>query len=312
MTDIDLSGVAPLRRAETRRRIEVIRKYLGIAKPSATDREAAANDLGIGTQQFMNLVRAWSLNGSATAIAKAGANAGDSRPPRNRGLPPSSRAAAEEALRGLPVSASHKAAIAAVHAICELNGTRPPSDSMVSYLRLAVRRSGAVATEEPGVVIGRATAALPMIGLGDMTLPELVMAVSKADGSIISVALIRPGDPAPDGFAASARARDLARLGSVTIGADDETLAAAFPNAEIVSRFTASRLLARLIGRGIDRVRLTYGPLASTDPNRSLRAKADAPLDRREAIDTVIAALNAHNSARNAPEACVVDPYPVS
>lgn len=309
MSEIDFTGVAPLRRAETRRRIQVIRNYLGIAKPSTADREAAARGLGIGTQQFMNLVRAWRLNGSAAAIANAGTNAGEARRPRKRGLPPSTRAAAEDALRHLPPTASHKTAIAAVHAMCERRKTRPPSDSMVSYLRLAVRRSGALVDGGPGLVIGRAIAALPMLERGEIVLPEILVAVNNANGSIVSAALLPPGDPASTDLAAALR-RDPPVRGSVTIGADDEALAWMFPNAEIVSRFAAGRLLAKLLGRGIDRVRLSYGPLASTDPNRPLRAKADAPLDRREALETVTAALNAHNAARKTPASCVIDAYP--
>lgn len=244
-------------------------------------------------------------------MAKAGANAGEARRPRKRGLPLSTRAAAEDALRGLPASASHKAAIAAVHAMCERRRTRPPSDSMVSYLRLAVTRSGTVAGGDPGLVIGRAIAALPMLELGMMTLPEIVVTVSNADGSIIAAALLVPGEPAPAELATAAIGRDPPMRGPVAIGADDEALAATFPNAEIVSRFAAGRLLSRLIGRGVDRVRLSYGPLASTDPKRTLRAKADAALDRREALASLTAAIRAHNATRGAPDPIIIDTYPV-
>lgn len=308
MSEIDFSGVDPLRLAGTRRRIEVVRNYLSIKKPRATDREAAARTLGIGPQQFMNLVRAWRLQGSAAAIANAGAQAGGPRTPRKRGLPPLSRAAAEEALRDLPASATHKAAIAAVHALCEQRGTRPPSDSMISYLRLTVRRSGTAADGEPGIVIGRAIAGLPMLEVGAVTLPELVIVASTADGRVISSALLAPRDAAPADIAIAVGAENAALAGPVTIGVDDEALAATFPLAKVVSRFAAGRILAKAIGRGIDGVRLSYGPLASSDPKRLLRAKADEPLTREDALAALMTAMIAHNAARGAPPPHVDDP----
>lgn len=316
MSEIDFSGVDPLRLTGTRRRIEVVRNYLSIKKPTAADREEAARMLGIGPQQFMNLVRAWRLQGSAVAIAKAGGQSGAPRPPRKRGLPQPTRAAAEEALRDLPASATHKAAIAAVHALCERRGTRPPSDSMISYLRLAVRRSGIAADGEPGVVIGRAIAGLPMMEVDATTLPELVIAASTADGRVIAAALLAPGDAAPGEIATAVSAETPALPGPLTIGADDKTLAAKFATARVVSRFAAGRLLAKAIGRGIDGVRLSYGPLASRDPKRLLRAKADEPLTIGDALAVLTTAMIAHNAARGAPPPRVDDPrqsdYPAS
>lgn len=312
MLKIDLSGVAPLRRAETRRRIQVIRDYLNIEKPGGLDRKNAAASLGLGTQQFTNLVTAWRLHGTAVAIAKAGANAGASRPPRKQGLPSSTRAAAEEALRSLPASASHKEAITAVRTLCELRGTRPPSDSMVSYLRLAVRHSGTAADGNPGLVIGRAIAALPTLDNGHMSLPELVIAVNSGDGSIISAAMIRQGKPSPKDFEKATNASVTTVTGPVTIGADDAVLAATLPKAKIVSRFAAGRLLAKALGRGVGGVRLSYGPLASTDPKRSLRAKADEPLDPRDTLETLREAMTAHNAARGMPSPWVTDTKPAS
>ena len=298
MTEIDLSGVAPLRRAETRRRVQVIREYLGILKPTAADRDAAAQKLGLGTQQFMNLVRAWRLHGSAAAISKAGANAGAPRSTRRRGLPPATRAAAEAALRALPPNATHKEAIAAVHAMCGRRNTRPPSNSMISYLRLAIRRREPTAGGEPGVVIGRAIAALPIVVREGVVLPEIAVAASCSDGRVIAAMIVDKGAGPPEAFKAAASAWSAVLSEPVTIGADDEALAALFKNPTIVSRFSASRLLAKALGRGIDGIRLSYGPLSSTDPKRALRATADEPLEKHDAIVTLEAAVTAHNSPR--------------
>lgn len=297
MSEIDLSGVAPLRRAETRRRIIIIQEYLSLTNPKAEDRTAAAESLGVGTQQFMNLVRAWRLHGEANAIAKAGAKAGAPRRPRKRGLPPSTRTAAEDALRALPASASHQEAIAAVHAMCRQRETRTPSDSMISYLRLAIRQSGEVVGGEPGLVIGRAIVGLPMLESRVLTLPEIVLGVDGSDGRIVAAALVRPGACAPKDFASAVCAAG-PNSDSVRIGSDDAMLAEALSHAQIISRFASGRLLAKVLGRGVQGVRLSYGPLASTDPKRALRAKADSPLDLRETLETLEAVLSAHNASR--------------
>lgn len=296
--DIDLSRVAPLRRAEVRRRISVIRRYLDIVKPSEADRAAAANALGIGVQQFMNLVRAWAAHGEAVAIAKAGRNAGASRSPRRRGLPLATRTAAEGALRDLPRSASHKEAIAAVRAACQRHRTRPPSDSMVSYLRLELRRKSPPADGAAGLLIGRAIASLPVLTGTEMALPEVALAIDLSDGTVVAAAIVKSDGAPLRHFALSVAEAAAGKSGAVTVGADDQALAATLPGSQTVSRFAAGRQLAKAIGRGIGAVRLTYGPLASTDPRRQLRAQADAPLSMADAEAAITTAVTIHNSAR--------------
>jgi hypothetical protein len=294
---IDLSGVAPLRRAETRRRVGAIRAYLQIPEPTDADRAAAAASIGLGVQQFMSIVRAWTIHGEATAIAKAGVNAGAPRAVRHRGLPAATRAAAEDALRALPRSASHREAIQAVQAACRRRRTRPPSDSMVSYLRMRLRRSRGSSNGMTGLLIGRATAALPIQTKGDLALPEIALAVDQASGTIVAAAIVdgetrRP----PASFVTAVRKAAAEINGSITVGSDDDSIGELLSDHRAVSRFTAGRLLAKAIGRGIGGVRLAFGPLASTDPSRAIRAKADQPLDPEEAALVLHAGVAAHNA----------------
>lgn len=296
---IDFRGVAPLRFAETRRRIKAIRSYLGIAAPTDDDRVAAAASIGIGVQQFMSLVRAWAVHGEAVAIAKAGANAGSPRAARRGGLPQASRDAAEGALLALPPSATHKDAIAAVHAACRRRRTRVPSDSMVSYLRMNLRRSGETADGERGLLIGRATAALPTVTNGNLSLPEVALAIDGRSGTIVAAGIVDGATGRPSASFTAAVLKAAGRTtGVVTVGYDDAAIAASIPNARTVSRFTAGRQLARVLGRKLGVVRLAYGPLASTDPRRALRAKADEPLDPSETADVLANAVADHNAAR--------------
>jgi hypothetical protein len=169
---------------------------------------------------------------------------------------------------------------------------------MISYLRLAIRRREPTAGGEPGVVIGRAFAALPIVDQKGVILPEIVVAASCSDGRAIAAAIVDKSAAFPDEFKAAASVWAAAAPAPVTIGADDEALATLFNNPRIVSRFSASRLLAKALGRGIDGIRLSYGPLSSTDPKRVLRATADEPLEKHDAIVTLEAAVTAHNSAR--------------
>ena len=57
-------------------------------------------------------------------------------------------------------------------------------------------------------------------------------------------------------------------------------------------------MLANAFGRNVCGVRLTYGPLASRDPKRALRAKEDEPLDLAEAGAVLSAEVAAHNASR--------------
>ncbi|WP_394651990.1 hypothetical protein [uncultured Sphingomonas sp.] len=67
----DLTFVAPERRAEVRRRIAVIERF--IAAPGRTAAEACAAELGLRPAQFYNLVRAWRETARPKAIMGPGA-----------------------------------------------------------------------------------------------------------------------------------------------------------------------------------------------------------------------------------------------
>lgn len=68
--DDDLSLVAPHRRAEVRRRLMAVRRY--DAKPTRTEGEAIAAELGISLDTLYVLVRTWRRTGRADALLGAG------------------------------------------------------------------------------------------------------------------------------------------------------------------------------------------------------------------------------------------------
>ncbi|MDG5746878.1 hypothetical protein P8Q88_01695 [Qipengyuania sp. XHP0207] len=57
LPDVDLSGIAPELRPVVRRRLQAIRKFE--REPGRAHAQELARDLGLGTAQFYNLVKAW-------------------------------------------------------------------------------------------------------------------------------------------------------------------------------------------------------------------------------------------------------------
>ena len=68
MTDVDLSDVPPLLRAQVRRRIRAIRQYLSPTKPTTHTARYFANRLEMSEASFRNLVTAWRRYGKASAL----------------------------------------------------------------------------------------------------------------------------------------------------------------------------------------------------------------------------------------------------
>lgn len=294
----DLTEVDPLRLAEVRRRIEVIEAYLAAGDHGPEARLEAARRVGVGPPQFMNLVRAWQAGRTPGALSSAGGRVSKPRGVRAGGLPPTTREAAEEALKRLPADASHKDAVAAVFRLCDRRRTRRPSTSMVAYLRKSIRQRIAARGGSTDIVVARAVAALPVEARDRLLLPELALAVRIGDGAVLAAG-VDLGDGMPAGFG-----RALTRLNAggatVTSGPDDAAAADAILAARhrSVSRFSAGRLLAKALGGGIGSVALGYNPRSSLTPASLLQADADRPLTRLDAVDVLTTALAEHNSRR--------------
>ena len=61
-SDDDLGSIAPERRAETARRIAILDRYGAIAMPDAEDDARHAEEMGVGTGQFLRIARIWRLH----------------------------------------------------------------------------------------------------------------------------------------------------------------------------------------------------------------------------------------------------------
>lgn len=68
---IDMTGVPPARRAETTRRIGIVRRYLAIALPTEEDDRRFAHELGLSIDMLLRLAEAWRKHGKASAMPGA-------------------------------------------------------------------------------------------------------------------------------------------------------------------------------------------------------------------------------------------------
>lgn len=299
----DLTGIDPLRWAEVTRRIEAIEAYLALPFPTADDRAAAARSVGLGAPQFMNLVRAWQVSRRPDAIASTGGRTRTPRGPRSGGLPPATRAAAEEAIAALPVNASHREAIRAVAKLCAQRRTRPPSDGMVAYIRMSLLNRIVGGAGPSHLVIGRAIVAMPVRIDDRLILPELLIAVDLRDGAVRAAALALGDGPSPS-FREELGRLDMTGIELLVETVEDReiSMAVVAEDRDLRTRFSTGRMLAKTLGSGIGPVDLIYSPRTKLTPERILRAGADEPLSPADAAIVLQAALAEHDRRRGAGE----------
>lgn len=302
MTEIDLTGVPPSQRVETRLRVIVIRDYLRIENPQFKDKAKAAAKLNIRIKQFNNLVKAWLLHGEAHAVAKASENPdGPFEAPlkaQNYNIPLTTKIATEDAIYALPVFATNQETIAAVHAMCELRDTPIPTIEMICYLQQIIM-SYKICLREKGFIIGRLLVGHPTFENTALPLSEIALAANKSDGRIIAAELVRSADCVSKDFASAVRAV-VRKNQQVTIGLDDKVLRDSFIKSRIVSSHSASKILNKILGRHIYDFSLSYKTIASIPQNQDFLTQAYRPPDPQE-IEMLEAALKGHNARRKAP-----------
>ncbi|KQN26046.1 hypothetical protein ASE86_07745 [Sphingomonas sp. Leaf33] len=295
----DLTGVAPLRLAEIRRRVEVVKSYLAIATPDDHARRTHALALGLSVNQFLALVRAWREHGRAEAISGAGASRGTPRPTGPRNLPTESKSAAREVVAGLGADVSHVDAVAAVEARCHALGVKAPSRSTVWNMIMAARRDARGVEGEDGLVVSRCHAKLPVERHGAVTFPSLLLVVDSGDGSVLAAAM-EDDDMAvgivSDVIRAESRGRrvlidmDIARNSDIGVLAD----------VRCVRPSAARTATAKALGRGFGSIELIYQISRAVRPEKTLRSRKDRPLQPGDARDVIFGQLSAHNAARGA------------
>lgn len=280
--DLDMSGVDPLRYAEMRRRVAVIREFIAIERPQKAVREVFAARLGVGEKQFMRLVAIWrSLGNKARAAHLDGATSGKGGERRRQGgLGTDVRAVVADVIADLGSDATLTATLAAVRRVASQRNLTPPSRSSVWNLLMEARSQGAPSRQEPGIVSGTVFAKLPVvIGAGAGTqYPAIVLAVRSPDGTILSFQV---------------------KIGSVEIGALQQVLKRASEGNDIVSDDDNGRWLPSLLGRRIAGIGIIHRPSLASPATALVRSKRDAPISPDDARRLIAAAVAKHNLARS-------------
>ena len=292
---LDLAGVDPLRINEVRRRVAVVRAYLAEPAPDERARRRHAALLGLSVSQFLALVRAWREHGRAVAMSGAGAARGKPRAAVPRSLPTKSKDAALAVIASLGPDVAHVDAVKAVEARCASLGTKTPSRSTIWNIIMSVRRDAAQRTSIEGIIVSRCHVKIPVETTGATLFPWIVMVVDSADGEILAAAM------GEERLVQATILSGLRRRGPECEVVMDSEIATALPSPgkyKLVKPSVARTVTTKVLGRGFGSIELIYHLSRAIDPERSLRARKDTPLQQEDVHRVIWNELSAHNAAR--------------
>lgn len=279
--DLDMSGVDPLRYAEMRRRIAVIREFVATERPPKAVRETFAARLGVGEKQFMRLVSTWrALGDQARAAHLDGATGGKGgQRERRGGLSAEARAVVAEVITDIGSDASLAATLAEVRRLAAERAMRPPGRSSIWNLLMEARSQGAPSRQEPGIVTGVVFAKLPVVAGVKTVYPEIVLAVRSPDGAILEY--------------------------EVTTGAEDAGVTSVLlrrspcvRDGDIVVEDEDGQRLGALLGRRIAGIGIIHHPSLASPAAALVRSRRDSPISPRDARRLIALAVEEHNLAR--------------
>ncbi|MBC3941180.1 hypothetical protein [Sphingomonas albertensis] len=307
MDDPDLREVDPRRLAETKRRIEIVREYAKIQRPSGADAKLAASALGMSTSNFSRLVKSWREHGrlKAGVTFERRSRAVTSSA---KGIPHTSRTAVERAVETAGPMARFTDVVAAAAGACEMDGTLCPSNATIWLIMNDVRsRNGVdIASSSPSILVARCTLDLPVRIGRSARLPHLLFGVALPEMRVISATPVFSHASKAD-FVSFARDL-LSRYGAAADGrpllADGVTLGEErLPDdlATIDVRHPGSKafnLLRTAIGSKLDTIGIAT-PSRTRVPERLEWMRR---VDQNEALDAIRHAVMRHNIGRpNAP-----------
>jgi hypothetical protein len=297
--ELDLSDIDPLKWAEARRRVGVIKRYLAIPRPTGADRDRHAAELGLQTGQFYNLVRAWREHRKASVLTYGARKA--SRPSRSRrgGVDPQAREIARAVIADLGRDAPIRLIETATVERCATEGVKPPSRGT---MRLLAKEAGVFPGDMPttGIFVARTFVRLPTILDGAIELPAAVLAAEAPGGRILALALAEPGsDDAIDRIAEAIRARlDGSGLPVAATEADADLLEAALPGISCVRETNPviDLMLASTVGRRVGHIELRVRR-PTTGPKPVMQSVRDVALSQEDAELALNIAVANHNRA---------------
>lgn len=295
MKNLDLSGVAPLRWAETRARVATIESFIAIEYPTEAERLEHASRLGLGKTQFLGLVRAWKAHG--TAVSLAGTVRERASRHHWRSISERRERIMAETLDRLGPDVKLVQATKAIEDAFGAEGLVSPSRQTIWRRLMAVRAVRGSASGAGDVIVAKCFLELPTLVDAETILPSLVLAADAVDGMILAWAI---GFDQVDINAINDVLRTM-EPGTVVTAEDRLGIASVdLPGQlQITTHGTARRILARVIGKRLGQLGLRYGA-GGKCADRLLTAKSDQALSIGDAAIVIDEAIREHNLRRAA------------
>ena len=187
----DLSGIDPMRWKEVRRRIDIVKGFVAIARPTPGQRIEFSNRLGLSRSTFDRIVKAWKRTGNAVVMKGHG-------PDRFRRWSATRSDASRDAVVALVkdvvdrlgTETAGATVTREVEDLCSRAGLPVPPVSTTWHMIQAARRASAVdlrARRE--LVIGRCLLKLPMDTDAGIRFPIVTLAITSPERMVLGFAV---------------------------------------------------------------------------------------------------------------------------
>lgn len=316
MNEVDLQGVDPLRQAEVRRRIEIIKSYLALSKPTRDRTAEYATKLGLGTPQFYRLVRSWRLHQNPVLLAGAGARG--AKRVRRDGVPARTKAIVAAAIRSAAADAHEADIFRSIIERCGAAGVEPPSRGAVWTYIMEARSEGMTRVSgRERLLVARCWAKLPTITNRGTTFPELAVAVLLPERRILGWDVsCQPGHPAKAGRALAQALVTLGRTAdqvNVVLDAGDAAAAhdvylARLGKPPTPVKASTSQELSRALGWAIGNLRILHKQHTAS-VSRLLATPKNQAVTGMEAEREIASAIEHHNAKLSTRIADGFDPH---
>lgn len=304
MHELDMSGVDPLRHAETLRRIAILRRYVSLTRPSAKQTEAHAVELGMSRSQFYRLAKAWRLHKDPRLIA-GGSERGSKRN-RVDGVSDEAKAIVADVIDELGADARQADIVRLASEHCGEAYVPSPSRGALWTYVMDARSDGGQhpSLARPEIIVGRIWAKVPSRHGDDIVFPQISLVLELPSRRILGTDLSFDPDAPPRSSRALARALDRFSIDAQAVLIMDEgdaahlraeapTLLAGRP-APVVR--PPANLLSKFLGRRVGGMAIIYRPnMASTE--RLLRSQINSPAEPDIAAQHIERAIKRHNAA---------------
>jgi len=196
---VDLTGVHPVRRAETLRRIAVIKSFIALGRSTRADADHHAALLGIGYNHFFVLLRAWLEHGRASALPGAKKRLRLVHEHQLRRLDPAIERIVSEIIEEDGAFCRLTRILDAIRERCRMGGLAPPTGKAVRPRLEEARRTATVPNADGRtIVIGRALTDVPVLVREGLMEPALlVVSIHVQTRRVLAWEVGSPSNPPP-------------------------------------------------------------------------------------------------------------------